>query len=215
GNLLERSIQDVLTIIENKSKVLIRITSVLPPVETLSQNSGIISKDTFQQPQLITIKGELKSITTRSGLGTDGPTVPTPPKSITLKVDERVEETYTNPDLAEYTIKVPPPPKMLKALLSNKEKLQELANTHLNENCSADSIDQKDPANLAAIFVDPIPEMFTDEHAPDYSSPSIFDVYDDDFLEVDSYAENVYDDPFDSKEEKIKDSKLLIDELDR
>nr|GEZ29604.1 hypothetical protein [Tanacetum cinerariifolium] len=44
---------------------------------------GIISKDTFQQPQLITIR------------------------------------------------------KMLKALLSNKEKLQELANTPLNENCSA------------------------------------------------------------------------------
>nr|GEV78928.1 reverse transcriptase domain-containing protein [Tanacetum cinerariifolium] len=53
-------------------------------------------------------KGELKAITTRSGLVTNGPTVPTPPKSITPKVDERVEETYTDPDLAEYTIKVPP-----------------------------------------------------------------------------------------------------------
>nr|GEY34781.1 hypothetical protein [Tanacetum cinerariifolium] len=122
-------------------------------------------------------------------------------------VDERVQETFTNPDLAEYTIKVPPPlvqkykppsqreyvvhqrdplhpnitypsrmlkqkqqekdevqiqnfwqmfkqlhinitladalilmpkyQKMLKALLSNKEKLQELANIPLNENCSA------------------------------------------------------------------------------
>nr|GFC54902.1 reverse transcriptase domain-containing protein [Tanacetum cinerariifolium] len=125
----------------------------------------------------------------------------------TQKEDECVKETYTDPDLAEYTIKVPPPPvqkpkppiqrhfvlhtrdsprpnipylsrmlkqkqqekddiqiqkfwnmfkqlhlninlaealvlmpkyqKMLKALLSNKEKLQELANTPLNENCSA------------------------------------------------------------------------------
>nr|GEY06322.1 reverse transcriptase domain-containing protein [Tanacetum cinerariifolium] len=97
GNLLERSTQDVLTIIENKSKlslnllrklvllaeVLIHITSVLPMVATLSQNSGIISKDMLQQPQLITIR------------------------------------------------------KILKALLSNKEKLQELANTPLNKNCSA------------------------------------------------------------------------------
>nr|GEU66124.1 hypothetical protein [Tanacetum cinerariifolium] len=55
-------------------------------------------------------KGELKAITTRSGLVTDGPTVPTPPKSITTEVNECVEETYTDPDLAEYTIKVPPPP---------------------------------------------------------------------------------------------------------
>nr|GEX42961.1 retrovirus-related Pol polyprotein from transposon TNT 1-94 [Tanacetum cinerariifolium] len=77
-----------------------------------------------------------------------------------------------------------------------------------------DSIDQKGLANLDAIFVDPIPEMFTDEHTLDYSSPPKFDVYDDDFLEVESDAENVYDDPFDSKGEKIKESKLLIDELD-
>nr|GEV16365.1 hypothetical protein [Tanacetum cinerariifolium] len=56
--------------------------------------------------------------------------------------------------------------------------------------------------------------MFTDEHTPDYSSPSIFDVYDDDFLEVESGADNGYDDPFNSRGEKIKESKLLIDELD-
>nr|GEW27453.1 reverse transcriptase domain-containing protein [Tanacetum cinerariifolium] len=77
-----------------------------------------------------------------------------------------------------------------------------------------DSIDQTDLANLEDYFVDPIPEMFTDEHAPDYSSPSIFDVYEDDFLEIESDADNVYDNPFDSKGEKIKESKLLIDELD-
>nr|GEZ79263.1 hypothetical protein [Tanacetum cinerariifolium] len=40
------------------------------------------------------------------------------------------------------------------------------------------------------------------------------DEYDDDFLEVESDAENVYDDPFDPKGEKLKESKLLIDELD-
>nr|GEX05171.1 hypothetical protein [Tanacetum cinerariifolium] len=361
----------------------------------------------------------------------DEPTVPTPPPFINLKEDERVEEILTDPDLSEYTIKVPPPHKMLKALLSNKEKLQELANTPLNENCSAvilkklpeklrdprkflipcgfslpelistrmtlklanqaictpariardvfvlvgkftfpanfvivdyesdprvplilgrpflrtaralinvhaeemilrdgykrltlnirhdtssysnqpqkesinlinvfnyssedfledlfsnqpsgnptflshheltspefkndtfnleggnvlpkklldldstkdlhpfhlnpligkiefllhqdigsslkDSIYQSNLANLADNFVDSMPEMFTDEHALDYSSPPIFDEYDDDFLEVESETKNVYDDPFDSKGEKIKESKLLIDELD-
>nr|GEY41992.1 hypothetical protein [Tanacetum cinerariifolium] len=56
--------------------------------------------------------------------------------------------------------------------------------------------------------------MFTDEHAPDCSSPLILDVYEDEFLEVECDADNVYNDPFDSKGEKIKESKLLIDELD-
>nr|GEZ06627.1 hypothetical protein [Tanacetum cinerariifolium] len=59
-----------------------------------------------------------------------------------------------------------------------------------------------------------MPEMFTNEHAPVYSPLSIFDEYDDDFLEVESDTKNVYDNPFDSKGEKIKESKLLIDELD-
>nr|GFC66217.1 hypothetical protein [Tanacetum cinerariifolium] len=38
------------------AEVLICITSVSPPVAILSQNSGIISKDTLQQPQSITIR---------------------------------------------------------------------------------------------------------------------------------------------------------------
>nr|GEX86361.1 reverse transcriptase domain-containing protein [Tanacetum cinerariifolium] len=55
-------------------------------------------------------KGELKAITTRSGLVTKGPTIPNPSKSVNPEEDECVEETYTDPDHAEYTIKVPPPP---------------------------------------------------------------------------------------------------------
>ncbi|GJU24205.1 hypothetical protein Tco_1162826 [Tanacetum coccineum] len=45
---------------------------------------------------------------------------------------ERVEETLMDLELVEYTIK-----KCFKASLSNKEKLLELADTPLNENCSA------------------------------------------------------------------------------
>nr|GEU51096.1 reverse transcriptase domain-containing protein [Tanacetum cinerariifolium] len=100
----------------------------------------------------------------------------------------------SNPLLEEFTDELPP-------------KYDD--NLHLK-----DSINQKNLANLAHIFVDSIPEMFTDEHALDYSSPPIFDAYDDHFLEVESDAENVYNDPFNSKGEKIKESKLLIDELD-
>nr|GFC26173.1 reverse transcriptase domain-containing protein [Tanacetum cinerariifolium] len=54
-------------------------------------------------------KGELKSITTRSGLVTEGPTIPNPPKPVNPEEDECVEETYKDPDHAEYNIKVPPP----------------------------------------------------------------------------------------------------------
>nr|GFA54955.1 reverse transcriptase domain-containing protein [Tanacetum cinerariifolium] len=172
------------------------------------------------------------------------------------------KQLHINITLADALILMPKYHKMLKSLFSNKEKLQELANTPLNENCSAvilkklpkklgdprkfliscgfselkckaladleiefllhqdidsnlkDSIDQSNLANPADNFVDSMPEMFTNEHALDYSSPSIFDEYDDDFLEVESDTENVFDDPFDSKREKIKESKLLIDELD-
>nr|GEW01171.1 reverse transcriptase domain-containing protein [Tanacetum cinerariifolium] len=77
-----------------------------------------------------------------------------------------------------------------------------------------DSIDQGNFADLNDNLVDSMPEMFTDEHALDYSSPLLFDEYDDDLFEVDFDTENVYDDTLDSKGEKIKESKLLIDELD-
>nr|GEW70581.1 reverse transcriptase domain-containing protein [Tanacetum cinerariifolium] len=447
-NKMKSSIQTSLSNQTNEIKNM--MASILQMNTAFTSGSGSLLSNTVANP-----KGKLKAITTRSGLVIDGHTIPTPPQSINSEVDEHVEETFTDPNLAEYTIKVPPPPKMLKALLSNKEKLQELANTPLNENCSAvilkklpeklrdpgkflilcgfselkckalaylgasinlmslsvwkklglpeliptrmtlelanrvictpagiardvfvpvgkftfpidfvivdyesdprvslilgrtflqtssalidvhgeemilrdgderltlnmrhdtssysnqpqkesinlinvfknssedfleapfphqpsgnliflphlelispevtndifDSegcndfadelppeyddnlrfniefdlkeiefllyqdkysslkvlIDQKDLANLADIFVDPIPEMFTDEHALDYLSASIFNEYDDDFLEVESDAGNVYDDPFDSKGEKIKESKLLINELD-
>nr|GEU91525.1 reverse transcriptase domain-containing protein [Tanacetum cinerariifolium] len=458
-NEMKTSIQTSLSNQTNEIKNM--MASLLQMNTASTSGSGSLPSNTVAN-----LKGELKVITTRSGLVTDGPTVSTPPKSITPEVGERIEKTYTDPDLAEYTIKVPPPPvqkykppsqrdfvvhkrdplpsnllypsRMLKQKQQEKdeEKLQELANTPLNENCSAvilkklpeklgdpgkflipcgfnelkckaladlgvsinmmplsvwkeladfvivdyesdprvllilgrpflrtaralidvhgkemilrddderltlnmkhdtssysyhpqresvnlinifnvlsedflevsfsnqpsgdptflphqeltslevnhdihdsegcneiylhfddnplsgsttysanslleeftdelalityppnyddnlqfdiesdhkeiefllyqgkdsslkDSIDQTDLANLDDNFIDPTPEMFTDEHALDYSSLSIFDVYYDDFLEVKSDADNVYDDPFDSKGEKIKE----------
>nr|GEV39624.1 reverse transcriptase domain-containing protein [Tanacetum cinerariifolium] len=77
-----------------------------------------------------------------------------------------------------------------------------------------DSIDEDNLVDLNDNLVDTMLEMFTKEHALDYSSPLLYDEYDDDLFEVESYTEYVYDDPFKSKGEKIKESKLLIDELD-
>nr|GEZ65793.1 reverse transcriptase domain-containing protein [Tanacetum cinerariifolium] len=74
-----------------------------------------------------------------------------------------------------------------------------------------DLIDQSNLADLNDNLVDFMPEMFTEEHALDYSSPPLYDEYDDDLFEVESDTEYVYDDSFDSKGEKIKESKLLID----
>nr|GEU77529.1 reverse transcriptase domain-containing protein [Tanacetum cinerariifolium] len=156
GNLLERRTQDVLTIIKNKSK----FQATPPPafiksIEEICVTCGgahpyyrCLAADGNTFPKVRdNIQGYVAAaavnynqgnsvyrppaITTRSGIILDGPSVLIPPPFINPEEDERVEETLTDQDLAEYTIKVPPPLKMLKALLSNKEKLQELANTPL------------------------------------------------------------------------------------
>ncbi|GJZ37679.1 reverse transcriptase domain-containing protein [Tanacetum coccineum] len=77
-----------------------------------------------------------------------------------------------------------------------------------------DSVDEGNLADPNNNLVDTIPEMFTDEHTLDYSSPPLYDYVDDDLVELEYDNDDVYDDPFDSKEDKIKESKLLIDELD-
>nr|GEZ51884.1 hypothetical protein [Tanacetum cinerariifolium] len=77
-----------------------------------------------------------------------------------------------------------------------------------------DSINQSKLDDLNDNLADTMPEMFTNEHSLDYSSPPLYDEYDDDLFEVKSDTEYVYDDPFDSKGKKIKESKLLMDELD-
>nr|GEY56466.1 hypothetical protein [Tanacetum cinerariifolium] len=124
-NEMKSSIQ---TSLSNQTNEIKNMMASLLQINTASTSgSGSLPSNTVANP-----KGELKAITTRSGLVIAGPTVPTPSRSINPEVDECIEETFTDPDLAEYIIK-----KMLKALLSNKEKLQELANTLLNENCSA------------------------------------------------------------------------------
>nr|GFC29594.1 reverse transcriptase domain-containing protein [Tanacetum cinerariifolium] len=199
-NEMKSSIQ---TSLSNQTNEIKNMMASLLQINTAS-TSGLRS---LPSNTVANSKGELKAITTRSGIVINGPTVPTPSRSINSKVDERIEETFTDPNFAKYTIKVPPPPaqkykppsqrefvvhkrdplylnipyplrmlkqkqqekdevqihtfwkmfkqlhinitlvdalilmtkyqKMLKALLSNKEKLQELVNTPLNENCSA------------------------------------------------------------------------------
>ncbi|GJU42863.1 hypothetical protein Tco_1195820 [Tanacetum coccineum] len=77
-----------------------------------------------------------------------------------------------------------------------------------------DSVYEGNLADPNNNLVDTIPEMFTDEHTLDYSFPPLYDDVNDDLVELESDNDDVYDDPFDFKKDKIKESKLLIDELD-
>nr|GEU50518.1 hypothetical protein [Tanacetum cinerariifolium]GEV32359.1 hypothetical protein [Tanacetum cinerariifolium] len=144
-NEMKTSIQALMSNQTNELKNMMASFFQMNTAYTLG--SGPLPSNTIANP-----KGELKSITTRSGLVLDGPSVPMPHPFTNPEEDERIEETLTDPKLDEFTIKVPPPlvqkykppsqrnyvnQKMLKALLSNKEKLLELANTPLSENCSA------------------------------------------------------------------------------
>nr|GEX89568.1 reverse transcriptase domain-containing protein [Tanacetum cinerariifolium] len=69
-----------------------------------TSSSGPLPSNTIANP-----KGKLKAITTRSGHVLDGPFVPMPLPFINPGEDERIEETLTDPELDEFTIKVPPP----------------------------------------------------------------------------------------------------------
>nr|GEW60430.1 hypothetical protein [Tanacetum cinerariifolium] len=129
----------------NMKAMQTQINNVKNELRNEMKNSIQASINTITNP-----KGKLKAITTRSGIVLDGPSIPIPPPFINPEEDKRIEETLTDQDLAKYTIKlhinitlvdalilIQKYQKMLKALLSNKEKLLELTNTPLNENFSA------------------------------------------------------------------------------
>ncbi|GJU57310.1 reverse transcriptase domain-containing protein [Tanacetum coccineum] len=121
--------------------------------------SGSLLSNTLVNP-----KGDLKAITTRSGVSYDGPPIP-PPFSPYPKVVERELEVTKDPvqqnqklrerddremikflqifrslhfdlSFSDALLYMPKFASTFKNLLSNKEKLFELANTPVNENCS-------------------------------------------------------------------------------
>ncbi|GJR57004.1 reverse transcriptase domain-containing protein, partial [Tanacetum coccineum] len=93
-------------------------------------------------------KGEMKAITTRSGVAYEGPSIPTNPSP--KEVVERETEETTNKEqtnfqgnlrfdisFADALLLMPRFAPTIKSLLMNKENLLELAKIPLNENCSA------------------------------------------------------------------------------
>ncbi|GJS33048.1 reverse transcriptase domain-containing protein [Tanacetum coccineum] len=183
--------------IENQNN---QIMNILTNIQNQnSSSSGSLSSNTVANP-----RGDLKAITTQSGVAYDGPTIPPIPSLLSKEVERETEVTkdkvqnislgstaYVQPPVVQDPIPEPevaPKPKhklsipypsrlkdqklcekannqmlkflqifqrlhfdisfadallhmpkfasMFKSLLSNKEKLFELANTPLNENCS-------------------------------------------------------------------------------
>ncbi|GJR71690.1 reverse transcriptase domain-containing protein [Tanacetum coccineum] len=127
-----------------------------------SSGSGSLPSNTVANP-----RGDLKAITTRSGISYDGPPIP-PPFSPLPKVVERepevtkdtvqptnkqklrekddnlaskfveiFRELHFELSFADALLHMPKFASMFKSLLNNKEKLFDLAKTPVNENCSA------------------------------------------------------------------------------
>nr|GEY37548.1 reverse transcriptase domain-containing protein [Tanacetum cinerariifolium] len=93
-NEMKTSIQTSLSNQTNEIKNM--MASLLQMNTASTSGSGSLPGNTIANP-----KGELKAITTRSGLAIEGPIIPNPPKSVNPEEDECVEETYTDPDHAD------------------------------------------------------------------------------------------------------------------
>nr|GFA80848.1 hypothetical protein [Tanacetum cinerariifolium] len=106
-NEMKTSIQTSLSNQTNEIKNMMANLLQMNTASTL--RSGVLPGNTIANP-----KGELKAITTRIGLVTEGPIIPNPPKPVNPEEDKCIEETYMDPDHAEYNIKVPPPPPVQK-----------------------------------------------------------------------------------------------------
>ncbi|GKD66529.1 reverse transcriptase domain-containing protein [Tanacetum coccineum] len=114
-----------------------------------SSSLGPLSSNTIANP-----RGDLKAITTQSGVAYDGPPIPplfsSPPKvverepelhekddNLASKFVEIFRELHFELSFADALLHMPKLASMFKSLLNNKEKLLELAKTPVNKNCSA------------------------------------------------------------------------------
>ncbi|GJW18857.1 reverse transcriptase domain-containing protein [Tanacetum coccineum] len=99
-----------------------------------ASTSGTLPSNTIPNP-----KGEMKAITTRSGVAYEGPSIPTNPSP--KKVVERETEETTDKEQTNFQgnalFFMPRFAPTIRNLLMNKEKLLELSKIPLNENCSA------------------------------------------------------------------------------
>nr|GEX81081.1 reverse transcriptase domain-containing protein [Tanacetum cinerariifolium] len=105
---------------------------------------GTLSSNTIPNP-----KGEIKAITTRSGVAYEGPSIPTnlsPKKVVKQETEETMDKSKqiskevpltSNLRFADALLLMPKFASTCKSLFANKDKLFELAKIPLNENFSA------------------------------------------------------------------------------
>nr|GEX55759.1 DNA-directed DNA polymerase [Tanacetum cinerariifolium] len=106
-----------------------------------SSTSGTLPSNTIANP-----KGKMKAITTRSGVVYEGPLIPTPKKNLqklrekaTNQMDkffQILQDLHFDISFADALLLMPKFASTIKSLLTNKDKLFELAKIPLNENCS-------------------------------------------------------------------------------
>nr|GFA20529.1 reverse transcriptase domain-containing protein [Tanacetum cinerariifolium] len=119
--------------------------SMAPPgfAPNQSSTSGTLPSNTIPKP-----KGEMKAITTRSGVAYEGTSIPTPKKLNDQKLRGKAtnqmekffqifQDLYFDISFADALILMPKFAFTIKSLLTNKDKLFVLAKIPLNENCSA------------------------------------------------------------------------------
>nr|GEZ05514.1 reverse transcriptase domain-containing protein [Tanacetum cinerariifolium] len=210
GNLLERRTQDMLTIIENKSKVCnSQNKSVVSQVKSSDANSNSSS---FEIAKLThAVNQQTSDVTTaRTTILKQFQATPHP---ASVKAVEEI--CVTCGGAHPYYQCLAADDNTLSKLRDNIQGYVAAAAVNYIEGNSVyrPLVDQSNLADPNDNLVNTMSEMFTKEHALDYSSPPLYDEYDDDLFEVEFDTEYVYDDPFYSQREKIKESKLLIDEL--
>nr|GEW45922.1 reverse transcriptase domain-containing protein [Tanacetum cinerariifolium] len=110
-------------------------------IATDTSTSGTNPSNTVPNP-----KGEMKAVTTRSGLAYEGPSIPTNSpleKKLHEKATNQMENFFQifhdfqfNISFTDALLLMPKFASSIKSLLTNKDKLFELAKVPLNENCS-------------------------------------------------------------------------------
>nr|GFA69637.1 hypothetical protein [Tanacetum cinerariifolium] len=144
------------TFVDIFAKKIITPTPVKAVEESCVTCGGTLLSNTIPNS-----KGEMKAITTRSGVAYEGPSISTPKKVVERETEETTDKEQTNfqgstahiqppvtpilepnipkilPNSADALLLMPKFASTIKSLLTNKDKLFELAKIPLNENCSA------------------------------------------------------------------------------
>nr|GEU91443.1 DNA-directed DNA polymerase [Tanacetum cinerariifolium] len=97
-----------------------------------------LTSGTLPSNTIPNLKGEMKTITTRSGVAYEGPSISTPKKVVERETEETTDKEQAN--FQGSTAHIQPsvvPISEPDSLLANKDMLIELAKISLNENCSA------------------------------------------------------------------------------